>query len=156
MNVLITGGTGYIGSHTAVELLEHGHEVIIVDNLCNSSKEVVKKIEQITSKKCKFYENDIRDEKALEKIFQENKIDAVIHFAGLKAVGESVQIPLEYYDNNVVRSNQTIRNHEKVQMQKNSIQFISNSVWRPRYTQIHRRNGKRKSIKRIWLNQSNN
>lgn len=134
MNVLITGGTGYIGSHTAVELLEHGHEVIIVDNLCNSSKEVVKKIEQITSKKCKFYENDIRDEKALEKIFQENKIDAVIHFAGLKAVGESVQIPLEYYDNNVVRSNQTIRNHEKVQMQKNSIQFISNSIWRPRYT----------------------
>lgn len=134
MNVLITGGTGYIGSHTAVELLEHGHEVIIVDNLCNSSKEVVKKIEQITSKKCKFYENDIRDEKALEKIFQENKIDAVIHFAGLKAVGESVQIPLEYYDNNVIRNNQTIRNHEKVQMQKNSIQFISNSIWRPRYT----------------------
>ena len=114
MNVLITGGTGYIGSHTAVELLEHGHEVIIVDNLCNSSKEVVKKIEQITNKKCKFYENDIRDEKALVKIFQENKIDAVIHFAGLKAVGESVQIPLEYYDNNVVRNNQAIRNHEKI------------------------------------------
>ena len=102
MKVLVTGGTGYIGSHTVVELLNNGHEVIIIDNLCNSSKDVVKKIEDITKRKCKFYEADIRDIEALRKIFEENKIEAVIHFAGLKAVGESVEKPLEYYDNNVI------------------------------------------------------
>ena len=101
MQVLVTGGTGYIGSHTAVELLNNNHEVIIADNLCNSSKEVLNKIEKITGKKCKFYEVDIRDKNALRKIFEDNKIEAVIHFAGLKAVGESVEKPLEYFDNNV-------------------------------------------------------
>lgn len=101
MSILVTGGTGYIGSHTVVELLNENKEVIIIDNLCNSSKDVLEKIEKITEKKCKFYEADIRDEKALEKIFNENKIESVIHFAGLKGVGESVEIPLEYYDNNV-------------------------------------------------------
>ena len=114
MAILVTGGTGYIGSHTAVELLKNGHEIILLDNLCNSSKKVVEKIEQIANKKCKFYESDIREKSALEKIFEENKIEAVIHFAGLKGVGESVQIPLEYYDNNVVRNNQTIRSHAKI------------------------------------------
>lgn len=102
MAILVTGGTGYIGSHTVVELLNGGKEVVIVDNLCNSSKDVIDRIEKITNKKCKFYEIDIRDEKGLEKIFKENTIDSVIHFAGLKAVGESVGIPLEYYDNNVI------------------------------------------------------
>ena len=101
MSILVTGGTGYIGSHTVVELLNQNKEVIIIDNLCNSSKDVLEKIEKITGKKCKFYEADIRDEKALEKIFNENKIESVIHFTGLKGVGESVEIPLEYYDNNV-------------------------------------------------------
>lgn len=102
MSILVTGGTGYIGSHTVVELLKNNHEIIILDNLSNSSVEVLKNIEKITGKECKFYENDIRDEKALEKIFSENNIDSVIHFAGLKAVGESVEKPLEYYDNNVI------------------------------------------------------
>ena len=102
MKVLVTGGTGYIGSHTVVELLNNNDEVIIADNLCNSSKSVLEKIEEITGKKCKFYEADIRDKESLRNIFQENKIHAVIHFAGLKAVGESVEKPLEYYDNNVV------------------------------------------------------
>ena len=102
MKVLVTGGTGYIGSHTVVELLNNNYEVIIVDNLCNSSKEVLYKIEEITGKKCIFYKADIRDKEALRNIFKENNIDAVIHFAGLKAVGESVKKPLEYYDNNVV------------------------------------------------------
>lgn len=102
MSILVTGGTGYIGSHTVVELLKSGHEeIVILDNLSNSSKEVLTSIEKITGKKCKFYENDIRDVKALERVFSENKIDSVIHFAGLKAVGESVEKPLEYYDNNV-------------------------------------------------------
>ena len=102
MRVLVTGGTGYIGSHTCVELLEEGHEVVIVDNLVNSKKEVVDKIEEITGKKVKFYENDVCDKEALRKIFQENQqIDAVLHFAGLKAVGESVSQPIRYYENNI-------------------------------------------------------
>ncbi len=102
MKVLVTGGTGYIGSHTCVELLNSGHEVIIVDNLVNSKKDVVKRIEKITNKKVKFYEKDCCDKKALRHIFEDNKpIDAVIHFAGLKAVGESVKMPLKYYENNI-------------------------------------------------------
>ena len=101
MNILITGGTGYIGSHTVVELLNKGHECVIVDNLFNSSKNVLKRIEELTNKLPKFYEVDIRDKEALEAVFKENKFDAVIHFAGLKAVGESVEKPLEYYENNI-------------------------------------------------------
>ena len=102
MKVLVTGGTGYIGSHTCVELLDAGYEVVIVDNLANSKKDVVDKIEKITGKKIKFYEEDCCDKEALRKIFNENKdIEAVLHFAGLKAVGESVKMPVKYYDNNL-------------------------------------------------------
>ena len=101
MKVLVTGGAGYIGSHTSVELLNAGHEVVCIDNLYNSKYEAVKRVEQITGKKIKFYEGDIRDRKILDKIFTENKIDAVINFAGYKAVGESCAKPLEYYENNI-------------------------------------------------------
>ncbi|MDY6915973.1 MAG: UDP-glucose 4-epimerase GalE [Candidatus Cloacimonadota bacterium] len=101
MNILITGGTGYIGSHTVVELLLSNHQVVIIDNLSNSKKEVLSRISNITGQKPKFYQDDIRNSAALYKIFQENSIDAVIHFAGLKAVGESVEQPLRYYENNV-------------------------------------------------------
>ncbi len=101
MNVLVTGGAGYIGSHTMVELLNFGHSVICVDNLKNSKYEAVKRVEKITGKKVKFYEGDIRDRIILDKIFTENKIDSVINFAGLKAVGESCEKPLEYYENNI-------------------------------------------------------
>ncbi len=101
MNVLVTGGTGFIGSHTVVQLIEAGHTAVIVDNLCNSSVKVLDGIEAICGKKPLFYKADTRDRAALQKIFSENKIDAVIHFAGLKAVGESVKIPLEYYHNNL-------------------------------------------------------
>ncbi len=101
MNVLVTGGAGYIGSHTTVELLEAGHSVVCIDNLMNSKVEAVKRVENITGKSVKFYEGDIRDREILDKIFTENKIDAVINFAGLKAVGESCQKPLEYYENNI-------------------------------------------------------
>lgn len=101
MNVLVTGGAGYIGSHTSVELLNAGHNVICIDNFMNSKYEAVKRVEEITGKKVKFYEGDIRDREILDKIFTENKIDAVINFAGLKAVGESCAKPLEYYENNI-------------------------------------------------------
>ena len=101
MKILVTGGAGYIGSHTCVELLNGGYEVVVLDNLYNSSKEALKRVEKITGKTLTFYEGDMLDREICEKIFTEHKIDAVIHFAGLKAVGESVQKPLEYYENNV-------------------------------------------------------
>lgn len=101
MNILVTGGAGYIGSHTAIELLKENHEVIILDNLSNSKTVVIKRIEQISGKQVKFYKEDILNLEGLRKVFSENKIDMVIHFAGLKAVGESVAKPLEYYSNNI-------------------------------------------------------
>lgn len=101
MNILLTGGLGYIGSHTAVELLKSGNNVIIVDNLSNSDRSVLNAIKKLTKTDVKFYKYDLRKETGLNKIFSENKIDAVIHFAGLKAVGESVKKPLEYYENNL-------------------------------------------------------
>lgn len=102
MNVFVTGGAGFIGSHTVVELLQAGHEVVVIDNFSNSKPEVLDRVRQITGKSAKLYEADLCDAGAVEKIFSENKIDAVIHFAGLKAVGESVQKPLEYYHNNLL------------------------------------------------------
>lgn len=101
MNVLITGGAGYIGSHTCIELLNSGYGIVVMDNYSNSSPDVIGKIEAISGKKFPVYECDMLDYDGFEKIFKENKIDAVIHFAGLKAVGESVQKPLEYYHNNL-------------------------------------------------------
>ena len=101
MKILVTGGCGYIGSHTCVELLDSGYDVVIVDNLSNSKKDVVDKIEKITKKKVKFYEEDLCHYDKLDKIFEKEKIDAVIHFAGYKAVGESVAKPLMYYRNNI-------------------------------------------------------
>ena len=101
MSILVTGGAGYIGSHTAVELLNAGEEIIIVDNFINSKPEMLDRIKEITGKNFKFYKVDLLDKENLEKVFKENNIEAVIHFAGLKAVGESVQKPIEYYHNNV-------------------------------------------------------
>ena len=101
MKLLVTGGAGYIGSHTCVELLQNGHEVVIYDNLSNAKEAAVERIQKITGKTVPFVKGDILDEAALDKVFAQHKIDAVIHFAGLKAVGESVEKPLEYYENNV-------------------------------------------------------
>ena len=101
MKILVTGGAGYIGSHTCVELLENNYEVVIIDNFSNSKKSVIENIEKITDKKVKLYEGDVQDKTLLEKIFKEHKINAVIHFAGFKAVGESVKKPLLYYHNNL-------------------------------------------------------
>lgn len=100
-NILVTGGAGFIGSHTVVELLSAGYGVTVMDNLCNSSEEALRRVQEITGKTVKFYNADMRDRAATEKIFSENAIDAVIHFAGLKAVGESCRKPLMYYDNNI-------------------------------------------------------
>jgi len=99
--ILVTGGTGYIGSHSAVELLNAGHEIVIIDNLCNSNKDTVTQIEKITGKQIKFIKADITDKAAIEKVFQKTKFDCVFHFAGLKAVGESMSEPIKYYQNNV-------------------------------------------------------
>ena len=101
MKILVTGGAGYIGSHTCLELLGVGQEVIVVDNLVNSQRESLRRVEELTGKSVKFYEVDLQDVEKLKNVFRENKIDAVIHFAGLKAVGESVSMPLRYYENNL-------------------------------------------------------
>ena len=101
MQILVTGGTGFIGSHTCVELLNAGYDVVIIDNLYNSNQKAVDRIEEITGKKVKFYPDDMMDRAAVKRVFDENKIDAVIHFAGLKAVGESVHKPIEYYRTNI-------------------------------------------------------
>ena len=101
MRILVTGGAGYIGSHTCIELLNQGQEVVVVDNLCNSSEESLNRVKQITGKDVTFYKTDLLDKAAMEEIFSKETVDAVIHFAGLKAVGESVAKPLEYYHNNI-------------------------------------------------------
>ena len=101
MNILVTGGAGYIGSHTLIELIEAGYTPVVVDNLSNSSPEALKRVEKITGAKIPFHKLDLRNEEELEKVFAEHKFDAIIHFAGLKAVGESVKKPLHYYDNNL-------------------------------------------------------
>lgn len=103
-NILVTGGAGYIGSHTCVELLEAGHEVVVLDNLSNSSEESLKRVQELTGKTLKFVQGDIRYQNDLDQVFSNHKIDAVIHFAGLKAVGESQQIPLTYFDHNIAGS----------------------------------------------------
>ncbi len=102
MAILITGGAGFIGSHTCVEMLNSGRDVVVIDNLDNSSAESLKRVEKITGKKVTFYEDDVCDKEALRKIFKKENIEAVIHFAGLKAVGESVREPIRYYDNNLI------------------------------------------------------
>jgi len=111
--ILVTGGLGFIGSHTVIQLIENGYEPVIVDNLVNSKLEVLNRLEKITGVRPKFYQYDVRDEENLEKIFSENEIFAVIHFAGLKAVGESVQKPQLYYDNNIGSSEVLLRVMEK-------------------------------------------
>jgi UDP-glucose 4-epimerase len=118
MRILLTGGTGYIGSHTAVELLSLGYEVEIFDNLYNSKKTVIDKIEKITGKRPKFYQIDLLDTPALEELFFKNHYDLVIHFAGLKAVGESVEQPLRYYENNVCGTVNLLKAMKKADVKK--------------------------------------
>ena len=112
MKVLVTGGAGYIGSHTCLELLESGYEVVVIDNLCNANPKSLERVMELTGKTLEFYQGDVRDEALLTKIFAEHEIGCVIHFAGLKAVGESVAKPWEYYDNNL-NSTLVLRSHEQ-------------------------------------------
>ena len=116
--ILVTGGAGYIGSHTCLELLNTGHNVVVLDNLSNSSVESLNRVQQLAQKSLKFVEGDIRDSQILDRIFQGNSIDAVIHFAGLKAVGESQQIPLAYFDNNIAGSISLVQAMERAQIFK--------------------------------------
>lgn len=118
MNILITGGAGYIGSHTIIELLNNSHKVTVIDNLSNSSQESLKRVEKITNKKIPFYEFDIRDRDNLDKIFKNNSFDAVIHFAGLKSVGQSVSRPTEYYDNNIGSTLMLLEKMQKYNVKK--------------------------------------
>lgn len=118
MTILVTGGAGFIASHTNVELLNEGYDVIAMDNLCNASKESIARVEAITGKKIKFYETDMRDLNGLEKIFKENHIDVIIHFAGLKAVGESCEKPYEYYDNNITGTLNIVKMMKKYDVKK--------------------------------------
>ena len=114
MTILVTGGAGYIGSHTCVELLEKGMDVVVIDNLSNSSPKAIERVEEITGKHVAFYQEDVRNRAALDRIFEKHDIGCAIHFAGLKAVGESVAMPLEYYDNNLfstVRLCEAMRDH---------------------------------------------
>jgi UDP-glucose 4-epimerase len=118
MTILVTGGAGYIGSHTCVKLLEKGYDIIVVDNYCNSSEKVLQRIKKLTGKDFKAYNADLREEHNLEQVFSENKIDAVIHFAGLKAVGESYKKPLEYYENNVLGAISLLKTMKKFGVKK--------------------------------------
>lgn len=118
MKILVTGGLGFIGSHTVVELIKENNEVVIVDNLYNSKEDVLEKLEKITNKKIKLYKYDLLDKEKLEEIFKENKIDAVIHFAGYKAVGESVKKPLMYYSNNLISTMNLLEIMQKYNVKK--------------------------------------
>ena len=127
-NILVTGGAGFIGSHTCVELLNDGYEVIVADNLSNSKESAIERIKEITGRELKFYKIDLLDDKATDKIFEENQIDAVIHFAGFKAVGESVEKPLEYYENNIGTTFNLIKSMKKYNV-KNIVFSSSATVY---------------------------
>lgn len=126
MKVLVTGGAGYIGSHTAIVLLEQGHEVVVVDNLCNSKRVAVDRIQELSGKQVAFYEYDVCDEEKMREVFKREAIDAVIHFAGLKAVGESVSIPLRYYENNLISTLSLLKVMEEFQV--NNFVFSSSAT----------------------------
>ena len=150
MTVLLAGGAGYIGSHTAVELLNAGHEVVIADDYSNSCPEAVNRIEELTGKKVVSYEADVKDAEAVRKIFAENKIDCVIHFAGLKAVGESVQQPVRYYRNNI---DTTLTLLEC--MKEAGVHRFSNCLWGRKQDSVCGDNEAWKLFESIWLDKGN-
>ena len=138
MSVLVTGGLGYIGSHTCVELMNAGQEIVVVDNLYNCKKSSYDRIKALTGKDFSFYECDIRNKEGLNEVFEKENITSVIHFAGLKAVGESVRKPLEYFDNNITGT---------------LVFIISHRLWNEQCIPSYRRYGSRRSYKPIRQNQ---
>lgn len=138
MNILVTGGAGYIGSHTIIELINNGHSVVVADNLINSNQESIRRVEKIVNQTIPFYEVDIAHTVELEKIFTEHSLDAAIHFAGLKAVGESVRMPLEYYDSNINSSLSLLRTMQKHDVKKlvfSSSATVYGDPGTPKYTE---------------------
>ena len=150
MAILVTGGAGYIGSHTCVELLDAGYDVVVLDNLSNSSEKSLDRVKALTGKEVKFYKGDILDRDILNKIFKEEKIDSCIHFAGLKAVGESVAKPWEYYNNNIAGT-LTLVDVMRQNGCKHHFLFISYSIRRSCTDSYHRGVSKGTVYKPIWL-----
>ena len=151
MSILVTGGAGFIGSHTCVELLNAGYDVVIVDNLYNASEKAVDRVKEITGKDLKFYQVDIRDREGLNEVFDKEDVESVIHFAGLKAVGESVQKPLEYYENNIggtITLCDVMRSHGS---KKHYFQFFGNSIRGSGIYSDHGRVSKGCVYKSIWM-----
>ena len=153
MAILVTGGAGYIGSHTVVELQNAGYDVVVLDNLSNSSEKSLERVEKITGKPVKFYKKDILDREGLNEVFEKEDIDSCIHFAGLKAVGESVVKPWEYYENNIAGT-LTLVDVMRKHGVKNIIFFLfGNCIWRSGNHSDHRRMPERTVYQPIWLDQ---
>jgi len=133
MNILLTGGTGYIGSHAATVLIQAGHQITLFDNLSNSDKSVLDRLEKITHQKMLFVEGDVRDTELLSKVLSQNKVDAVIHFAGLKAVDESMKEPIKYFDNNVAGSISLIKAMQQNNIKKLVFSSSATVYGEPRY-----------------------
>ena len=146
MAILVTGGAGYIGSHTVVELQNAGYDVVVLDNLSNASEKSLERVSKITGKPVKFYKADILDRDALNEIFDKEDIDSCIHFAGLKAVGESVAKPWEYYENNIAGTLTLVD-----VMRKHNLLFICNCIRRSGNYPDHRRVPERTVHKSIWM-----
>lgn len=136
MSVLVTGGAGYIGSHTAVELLNAGKDIVIIDDFSNSKPEVLENIRKITGKDFKFYEMDYANREKLEKVFEENNIDSVMNFAGFKAVGESTKKPIEYYINNVSGALVLFDTMRKYNVKKFVFSSSCNSIWTRKFNTL--------------------
>ncbi len=153
MKVLVTGGAGYIGSHTTLGLLQAGFEVVVLDNLCNASAESLRRVAHLAGRTPVFVEGDIRDRILLDKLLAHYPVQAVVHFAGLKAVGESVAHPLRYYDNNVggtVTLCQAKPSHGGGGRVHAGIQFVGHSVWRPGHRTNFRRPASRPHHQPLW------
>ena len=129
MAILITGGAGYIGSHACVELLDNGEQIIVLDNFSNSSPEALRRVERIAGRPTSVLTGDLRDKELLKRTFADHRIESVIHFAGLKAVGESVQVPLAYYDNNVTGTVPSARGHARSRRATAGFQQFRHCLW---------------------------
>ena len=151
MAILVTGGAGYIGSHTVVELQSAGYDVVVLDNLSNASEKSLERVEKITGKPVTFYKADILDRDALNEVFEKESIDSCIHFAGLKAVGESVAKPWEYYENNIAGTLTLVDVMRKHGVKNIIFFFFRNSIWRPCICSNYRRMPERTVYQSLWM-----